>query len=324
MDDFADKIAVVTGGGSGMGYELVLALAKAGCHVATCDLFPESLQKLQAQCARLAPDRRISTHHCDVADEAQLCRFRDEVQAEHETESIHLLFNNAGIGGGGSMIADDRKLWERTFGVCWFGVYYGTRTFLPLLQKADEACIVNISSINGIWASVGPTVPHTAYSAAKFAVRGFTEALITDLRLHAPHIQVAVVMPGHISTGILENSGKVLGRTPEQMSEADLAKVREQLEADGLPVGNLPDAGIRALLTERILRFRQLAPTTAAEAVAEIMAGVRAGNWRILVGDDARALDQLIREIPEEAYEESFIRKITDQGHLSGLIAGVS
>src|SRR5262249_5650141 len=94
-----------------------------------------------------------------------------------------LLFNNAGISGGGSMITNSRDEWERTFNICWGGVYNCARAFLPMLQNAEEGHIVNTSSINGFWASVGPRVPHTAYSAAKFAVKGFTEALITDLRI---------------------------------------------------------------------------------------------------------------------------------------------
>ena len=93
----------------------------------------------------------------------------------------------------------------RDFQHRWGGVYLCTRAFLPLLQVADEAHIVNTSSINGFWASVGPDVPHTSYSAAKFAVKGFTEALIADFRVNATHIKVSVVMHGHIGTGISEN-----------------------------------------------------------------------------------------------------------------------
>jgi NAD(P)-dependent dehydrogenase (short-subunit alcohol dehydrogenase family) len=82
-----------------------------------------------------------------------------------------LFFNNAGISGGGSMITNSSDEWERTFNICWGGVYNCTRAFLPMLQNAAESNIVNTSSINGFWASVGPCIPHTAYSAAKFAVK---------------------------------------------------------------------------------------------------------------------------------------------------------
>ena len=104
---------------------------------------------------------------------------------------------------------NSRDEWERTFNICWGGVYNCTRAFLPMLQNAEEGHIVNTSSINGFWASVGPRIPHTAYSAAKFAVKGFSEALITDLRINAPHIKCSVVMPGQIGTSIRANTRKM-------------------------------------------------------------------------------------------------------------------
>src|SRR3546814_6338155 len=118
-----------------------------------------------------------------------MMRFRDEVLAAHDTDHVNLVFNNAGIGGGGSFLTASREEWERTFGVRWGGVYNGSRAFLPLLVASDEGYLVNTSSVNGFWASLGPGVPHTAYSAAKFAVKGFTEALLEDLRLNAPHVK---------------------------------------------------------------------------------------------------------------------------------------
>ena len=115
-------------------------------------------------CAGVAPaGPRITTYVADVADEREVLAFRD-TPTEHGTDHIDLLFNNAGIGGGGAR-HDDSAEWDRTFGVCWGGVYHGTRAFLPLLLAADEGHIVNTSSINGFWASLGPTPPHTAYSA---------------------------------------------------------------------------------------------------------------------------------------------------------------
>ncbi len=131
-------------------------------------------------------------------------------RSDQDSDHIHLLFNNAGIGGGGSFVAGDRANWEKTFNVCWGGVYHCTRAFLPLLMAANEGHIVNTSSVNGFWASIGPGIPHTAYAAAKFAVKGFTEALMTDLAVNAPHIHCSVVMPGHIGTEIVTNSRKIL------------------------------------------------------------------------------------------------------------------
>ena len=196
MKDLAGRIAVVTGGGTGMGRELVRQLVAEGCNVAMCDVSAVAMAETRRLCEveRLPQGLRITTHLADVSDEAQVQRFSNEAAEQQDTDKIHLLFNNAGIGGGGSMIANGRDEWERTFNVCWGGVYHCTRAFLPMMQKADKGHIVNTSSVNGFWASIGPGVPHTAYSAAKFAVRGFSEALIADLRMHAPHVRVSVVM----------------------------------------------------------------------------------------------------------------------------------
>ena len=187
MRDLAGRLAVVTGGASGMGRELVRQLASAGCHVATCDVTDGGLLDTKTVADETAvPGTAVSTFVADVADEQQVRGFRDFVGIEHSTRHINLLFNNAGIGGGGSFVLDDRTEWETTFAVCWGGVYTCLRAFLPMLLVSDEGHVVNTSSVNGFWASLGPSVPHTAYSAAKFAVKGLTEALITDFRLNAP------------------------------------------------------------------------------------------------------------------------------------------
>src|SRR6202012_2301537 len=136
-------------------------------------------------------------------------RFRDNVADSQATDGSHLLFNKAGIGGGRSKFSHTPKEREKTVNSCWGGVHRCPRASLPLLQQADAAHIVNTSSVNGFWASVGPRISHTAYCAAKFAVKGFTEALITDLRLHAPHVKCSVVMPGHIGTSLVGNSRRI-------------------------------------------------------------------------------------------------------------------
>ncbi len=286
MESFTGKVAVVTGGASGMGRELVRQLAAEGCHVAMCDLSVEEMGETKRLALADAPDGTVvTTHVCDVSDEASLIEFRNAVVTQHQTDHVNLLFNNAGIGGGGSVIADPREVWERTFNVCWGGVYLGVRTFLPLLIAADEGHIVNTSSVNGFWASIGPDRPHTAYSAAKFAVKGFSEALITDLRVNAPHVKVSVVMPGHIGTSIVENSMRH-GAQELDMETAEMVQLMSDM-------------------------FRDQAPMTAAEASTEILDGVRAGRWRILVGDDARKLDEAVRAHPEIAYESLTLGDLT-------------
>ena len=232
MKDFAGKIAVITGGGTGMGRELARQLVAEGCNVAMCDISADAMAETKRLCEveKLPQGLRVTTHVADVSIEDQLKRFRDEIIEQQATDKIHLLFNNAGIGGGGSLFTNTREQWERTFNICWGGVYLGVRTFLPMLLKADEGHIVNTSSVNGFWASVGMGVSHTAYSAAKFAVKGFTEALINDLRLNAPHIKCSVVMPGHIGTSIVSNSRKIQsGTESDQLSANEMLSTRQRL-----------------------------------------------------------------------------------------------
>ena len=281
-----------------------------------CDVSEENMKQTKALCEEgRAGAVRITTHLADVSDEAQVLAFRDEVMHQQNTDCVHLVFNNAGIGGAGSLIKDDRESWERTFDICWYGVYYGTRTFLPLLIAAEEGHLVNTSSVNGFWASLGPDISHTAYSAAKFAVKGFTEALINDCRLNAPHVNVSVVMPGHIGTSILINSARVLGKDPKEMSDADLEEARKNFLARGLDVANATNEQIRQSLVVMAEAFRDAAPTTAADAASVILDGVRAKRWRILVGDDAAILDRMVREDPEGAYDWDFMKRLVSESN---------
>jgi len=310
MDSLAGRLAVVTGGGTGMGRELVIQLAADGCSVATCDVNVDHMEETARRAEKEAPaDVRITTHLADVSDEAQMNRFRDEVVAQHETDHVDLLFNNAGVGGGNSFLTGPRDAWDKTFAVCWGGVYNGMRAFADLVVASDDAYVVNTSSVNGFWASLGPGVPHTAYSAAKFAVKGFTEALMEDFRVNAPHVKVAVVMPGHIGTDIVLNSREILG--------VDLDEARKQMERRGLATEGLSDDDIQNLMKMFGEMFRDNAPLTAEQAATIILDGVRAGKWRILVGDDAHALDRHVRSTPETAYEDSFIKALQAEGHFA-------
>jgi NAD(P)-dependent dehydrogenase (short-subunit alcohol dehydrogenase family) len=320
MKDFAGRIAIVTGAGSGMGRELVRQLVAEGCSVAMCDVWTKTMDETRSLCEadRIPQGVRITSHLVDVSDEDQVLRFRGEVAEQLQTDKIHLLFNNAGIGGGGSLFTDTREAWDKTFGVCWGGVYFMTRAFLPMLVAADAGHITNTSSLNGFWASLGPATPHTAYAAAKFAVKGFTEALITDLKINAPHIKCSVVMPGHIGTNIAINSRKVLaGADSEEMSAAELAGARARMKAQGVDVGEVSDEQIREQVRAMGAAFRDNAPMSAAEAATVILDGVKADRWRILVGEDAKRLDALVRHEPERAYDADFFTLFADLPGLS-------
>ncbi len=316
MKDLAGRIAVVTGGGSGMGRELVRQLVAEGCSIAMGDVSAAGLAETEKLCRqeRLPQGLRITTHIVDVSDRAAVERFQGEVARRHETDKIHLLFNNAGIGGGSSFIVNDRDEWERTFNICWGGVYLCTRAFLPMMLKADKGHIVNTSSVNGFWATIGANMPQTSYGAAKFAVKGFSEALQTDLRLNAPHIKCSVVMPGHIGTGIVGNTGKVqTGNDTDTLNATQLRQARSRIAAAGVDASKMSDAEVEKVVRDRVRRFLEEAPMTAAEAATVILDGVKAERWRILVGKDAEILDKRVRAEPERAYDVDFFESVAKE-----------
>ena len=221
---------------------------------------------------------------------------------EHHSDHIHLLFNNAGTAGGGAFVNGNRADWERTFNIDWFGVYFngaclhahaGGQPGGLHRQRQQRQRLLGQPRAG--------CAPHTAYSAAKFAVKGFTEALITDLRTNAPHVSCALVMPGHIGTSIALNTYDA-----RKMPAALVAVMRARMLKAGAPVADASDDAIRALMHQRAVDFRDKAPTSADQAATTILDGVRAGRWRILVGDDAERLDVMVRNAPEEAYEAAF------------------
>jgi NAD(P)-dependent dehydrogenase (short-subunit alcohol dehydrogenase family) len=309
VDSFAGKLAVVTGGGSGIGRELVRQLAAEGCSVAVCDLNPDSVAVAAATAwAAAPPGIRVTSHVCDVSDEAQVLRFRDELLQQHESDHVDLVFSNAGVFGGASFVKDSREEWERTFAINWGGVYYCARVFLPLLIASGGGVLVNTSAVAGFWATAGPGAPPiTAYSTSNFAIKGFSEALVEDVRSNAPQVRVVVVMPGVVSTDIAANSRRALGLPEwEQLSDAELLE-------------QIPDIGRAILIGMGLLAedfsaddLRRAIPRlqdelrdqgfNAAQAATIILDGVRSGAWRILVGEEAKMLDEQVRANPEAPF----------------------
>mmetsp|Transcript_45787 Transcript_45787/g.132559 ORF Transcript_45787/g.132559 Transcript_45787/m.132559 type:complete len:356 (-) Transcript_45787:38-1105(-) len=321
---FEGGLAVITGGGDGMGRALCRTLASEGCSVALCDVNEVRMQETQAICEKVKTGQaKVTIHRCDVADEAQVLAFARAVAEQHIAKGRKVaLFNNAGTSAQVSILGD-RAAWDRCFNVCWSGVYFMTRAFLPMLLESAHGYVVNTSSVCGFWASVGFLSTHTSYSASKFAVKGFTEALINDFKLNAPHVRAAIVMPGHIGTSIAAN---IMGElTPAKLAEqrAEAAKRArvvgqmrgtkdyEKLERMGQLRGYLKD--LSHVSDEQLQKRHQQAQKgfstggTSAEKAAEIiLSGVRQGKWRILVGPDAYVLDEAVRKHPEEAYEADF------------------
>ena len=308
MRELSGRIAVLTGGGTGIGRALARALVAEGCHLATCDIIDDNLSETLTLCRSEAPQGvRVSGHQCDVSNEDDITRLRHEIEVEHATDHIHLLFNNAGIAGGGSFVNAPRQEWERTFNICWQGVYLMCRTFLPLLMRAPEGHVINTSSVNGFRATLGANIPHSAYSAAKYAVKGFTEALINDFRFNAPHLRASVVMPGYVGTGIARNTVAILGAdVMGELSDVFIDAHRDVYVQEGwLLDRDAPADEIRRQLATITERYDQggLSPEAAA---AVILDGVKADAWRILVGADAIALDEAVRAAPERAYDLDF------------------
>jgi NAD(P)-dependent dehydrogenase (short-subunit alcohol dehydrogenase family) len=309
MESFAGKLAVVTGGGSGMGRELVRQLAAAGCSVAACDLNPDSVAVTAATAwAAAPPGVTVTGHTCDVSDEAQVLRFRDELLEQHASDHVDLVFSNAGVAGGSSFIKDSREEWERTFAINWWGVYFCARTFLPLLIASGAGVLVNISSVAGFWATAGPGAPPiTAYCTSEFAIKGFSEALIPDLRANAPHVRVVVVMPGVVNTDIAANSRRALGLPDvEQLSDTQLLElIPDVARAVLIEMGLLPEDFSADDLRQAIPRLKDEFRDkgfTAAQAATIILDGVRSGAWRILVGEEAKMLDEQVRANPEAPF----------------------
>jgi NAD(P)-dependent dehydrogenase (short-subunit alcohol dehydrogenase family) len=269
MKQFAGKVAAVTGAASGMGRALAQRLAAAGCHLALADVQADALDET----VRLAVAAGSAAGHqvrctralLDVADRAAVESFAETVVREHG--GVHLLFNNAGVALTGEVqhIGYDDMHW--LMNINFWGVVHGCKAFLPHLQRADEAHIVNTSSVFGL-ISV-PT--QSAYHAAKFAVKGFTDAL--RLELAATPIRVSCVMPGGVKTNIV--------RTGRYSAADNAAPTREDMA----------------------VRFEQYAALTPLQAADEILRGVRRNRAHILVGRDARLLALLVRLFPVSYYK---------------------
>jgi short-subunit dehydrogenase len=251
------RTAVVTGAASGIGRAIATSLARRGCNLALADVNDEALARTTAEIA--APGVRISKHHLDVSDRDAVAAFPDQVTAEHAR--VDVLVNNAGVALAGTFEQVSETDFEWLFSINFWGVVGMTRAFLPLLHHSDDARIVNLSSIFGIIAPPG----NTAYSAAKFAVRGFSESLRHELR--KTRIGVTVVHPGGVATSIVRSARMPKTNSPEE----DEAK-RKSFEA-----------------------FLTLPPATAGETIVR---GVENRKARVLVGSDAKMLALIERFVP--------------------------
>jgi short-subunit dehydrogenase len=253
--------AAVTGAASGIGRALALELAARGCDLALADRDEAGLQAVAAEIAKAQP-RKVSVHRLDVGEPSQIEAFAQAAVAAHP--GLNIVINNAGVALLGQFHEIDQTQMDWLMNINFWGVVHSTRAFLPHLSREREAHIANVSSIFGIVAPPG----QTAYAAAKFAVRGFSESLRHELQLAASPVRLSVVHPGGVATNIARNS-----RTGSGMTD-------------------------NARRVQSIERFEAVAKTTPAAAALRIITGIEKNQPRILIGNDARFMDLLQRFRP--------------------------
>ena len=261
MTAISGSAAAVTGAASGIGRALALELARRGCDLALADRDEAGLQQLAAEIGR-DPARKVSVHRLDVGEPGQIQDFAQAAVAAHP--SLNILINNAGVALLGTFAEVEQAQMEWLININFWGVVHGTRAFLPHLSSQRAAHIVNLSSIFGIIAPPG----QTAYCAAKFAVRGFSESLRHELAMANSPVKLSVVHPGGVSTNIVRNM-----RTGTGVSD-------------------------NARRAESIDRFDAMAKTTPAAAALRIIEGIEKNQPRILIGNDAWFMDLLQRFRP--------------------------
>ena len=261
MTTIQGAAAAVTGAASGIGRALAIELAARGCNLALADRDEGGLQAVAAEIARTTP-RKVSLHRVDVGERDQIADFAKAAISAHPT--LNIVINNAGVALLGQFHEIGQAQMEWLFDINFWSVVHSTRAFLTHLATRPQGHVVNISSIYGIVAPPG----QTAYSSAKFAVRGFSESLRHELQADNSPVRLSVVHPGGVSTNIARNMRMGSG---------------------------IADNERRA---QAIEWFDQFARTTPKDAALRIIAGIEKNQPRILIGNDARLMDLLQRLLP--------------------------
>ena len=182
-----------------------------------------------------------------------------------------------------------------------------------MLMASAEGHIINTSSVNGFRASLGGNTPHTAYSTAKFAVKGFSESLINDFRFNAPHLKVSVVMPGYVGSEIAVNTGRIMGHPkPEDLTDEQIDRLRKRWEMEGIDDQGMDNDQIRKTLQQRQDDYSS-GGLTPAQGADLMLQGVRNEEWRIFVGKDVEAFDRAVRKYPLETYNLDFGKRVEQE-----------
>lgn len=262
MKSFANKVAAITGAGSGMGRSLAVKLAERNCAVAISDVNEANL----AETARLAGSRgvKVTSKVVDVAKKDEVYAWADDVVRDHG--KCNLIFNNAGVGYGSTVEGFEYADAEWIVQINFWGVVYGTKAFLPHLRASGDGHVVNTSSLFGLLGFPG----QSTYNATKFAVRGFTEALEIELDIMKAPVRATCVHPGGIKTNI-----------------ARAARLHK----------SVADLGVTDLENSHV-HFEKFFRITADDAAEIILRGVQKNQRRVLVGADAKAYDLVQRLMP--------------------------
>jgi len=270
VKQFEGRVAAITGAGSGIGRALAKNLAGRGTHLALSDVDEVGLAETVAQCEGRGV--KVTSQRVDVADRAAVFEWADQVVADHG--KVNLVFNNAGVALGATIEAMSYEDFTWLMNINFWGVVHGTQAFLPHLKRAGEGHIVNISSVFGL-ISV-PT--QSAYNAAKFGVRGFTDALRMELEMDGARVSCTTVHPGGIKTNIARNARM-------DPSVAPMAGELDEVGAD----------------------FDKVAMTSPEKAARQILAAVEQNKRRALIGPDAKFID-LISRLPAGLYQRVLVR----------------
>ena len=264
MQGFAGKVAAVTGAGSGIGQALAVELARSGAKVAISDVDTEGLAQTEERLKAIGAP--VKANRLNVTEREAFLAYADEV-AEHFGK-VNQIYNNAGIAFTGDVEVSQFKDIERVMDVDFWGVVNGTKAFLPHLIASGDGHVINVSSVFGLFSVPG----QAAYNSAKFAVRGFTEALRQEMVLAGHPVGVTTVHPGGIKTAIARNATAAEGLDPEELAK---------------------------------LFDKRLAITSPERAAAIILQAVRKNKARVLVGVDAKALDVMVR-LAGSRYQQVF------------------